>query len=112
MELICEECGHKGSMLVDGYAFGDRLLEGVMFKITLKGRKVTAENLPEDEGYMAGLNKKLWLKAAVEFALDGDDGECPKCGDNMMGITGLPEKPVVQPRAVKITSFEDIIGRR
>jgi hypothetical protein len=51
---------------VDGYSFGDRLLEGVMFRITLVGNKFKAEVPPEFATYMEDLNEKKWLKAAEE----------------------------------------------
>lgn len=33
MKFHCEDCGYMDKILVDGYDFGDRLLEGVMFWI-------------------------------------------------------------------------------
>lgn len=54
---------------VDGYQFGDRLLEGVMFKITVtKQNKLKAEIAPGFEDSLEGLDKKYWLKLAVEHA--------------------------------------------
>jgi len=58
---------------VNGYNFGDRLLEGVMFKITItKNNKFKAEALRKDMDYLKGLNLKKWLGSAEAFANSND----------------------------------------
>ena len=57
---------------VDGYAFGDRLLDGVMFKITIQNGKLVAEVDKRAQYYFAQLNQDMWLKAAAEFAYQQD----------------------------------------
>jgi hypothetical protein len=59
---------------VNGYHFGDRLLEGVMFKVVIeKGNKIKAIDVDEDSrGYTSGLNMKRWIKAATDFASTND----------------------------------------
>jgi len=58
--------------LVDGYAFGDRLLEGVMFKIKAKDGVLTAEVMPRSAAYFEHLNKEKWLAEAVRYAERND----------------------------------------
>lgn len=61
------------SAYVDGYWFGDRLLEGVFFKITVDEKGKLKSEVREDcAKYFARLNKKLWLKEAVEFSKTND----------------------------------------
>ena len=89
MIFECENCGVVKSVLIDGYGFGDRLLEGVMFRVTRsKGGKWSVTVEPEWEDYMSkNLNTKIWLDKCLEYIEDpdvgGSIGECPKCGDNV-----------------------------
>lgn len=48
---------------IEGYAFGDRLLEGVWFKVTIDDQqRFHVEVDPDSEPYFDGLNKKKkWL---------------------------------------------------
>ena len=57
----------------DGYAFGDRMLEGVSFKaqIDADGHMSVAFTNP-DGRYEQGLNQKKWLKDALAFAEEHD----------------------------------------
>ena len=56
-----------------GYPFGDRLLEGVMFKATIQDDgSMKVEVTPESADYLRGLNAKKWLKEALEYAQGND----------------------------------------
>lgn len=58
---------------IDGYAFGDRLLEGVPFKITVKSDGTLAASLVNPNGgYEKGLNRRKWEKDAKDYAKDCD----------------------------------------
>jgi len=77
--LTCENCGKNvESALLDGYHFGDRLLEGVMFEVRLVDEKFTA-SLVEETSYTEGLNMVKWLKTAAKYAETHDVFECPQC---------------------------------
>ena len=78
MILGCEDCGENLPYVeVDGYAVGDKLLEGVIFHF-FENRRVTVRD--EDAKYFDGLNNRLWLKKIQEYVLDGaDNAICPKC---------------------------------
>jgi predicted RNA-binding Zn-ribbon protein involved in translation (DUF1610 family) len=86
--FTCPDCGAVSDhLLVNGYAFGDRLLEGVQFVVTVgPSGAVAVANRAEDAKYMAGLNAKKWLKAAREYVADADDLTCPACGTDVGGI--------------------------
>jgi hypothetical protein len=59
---------------IDGYHFGETLLEGVIFRAFIKGNKLKVELAKkEDIGYFNTLNTKMWLKAALECANEEDD---------------------------------------
>ena len=81
MKLICPDCGEQQYATLDGYFIAERLLEGVIFKITVNpsGSRLVAETAPEAEDYMSGLNKKKWLKEAASYAKKDDVLACPSC---------------------------------
>lgn len=86
----CEECGQIHEALFDGYFFGDRLLEGVMFKAKIENGDMTISmNDSNDDAYMNSLNKEQWLKTAKQFALKNDIFECPYCGEDVVPNTML-----------------------
>lgn len=69
--------------VIDGYDFGDRLLEGVLFEVEFKDNKVVSVKVEEDsKDYFDDLNKTKWLKEAKKYAqsiLDdgGDEVDIP-----------------------------------
>jgi hypothetical protein len=79
----CDKCGSVNKAKLDGYLFGDRLLEGVMFEITIDANgKMSADTPdPHDKEYMDDLNVAKWNRAAVETAEDYDIFECSSCGN-------------------------------
>lgn len=56
----------------DGYDIGERLLEGVMFKVSIIDNELKVSYSKEDESYMSQLNKKMWLESALEYAKEND----------------------------------------
>ena len=82
-KLKCDSCGVVDHAILDGYAVGDRLLEGVKFMVTILNDKVIANVHPEDADYFKRLNQKKWLKEVRKFAAETDVVACPKCGDDM-----------------------------
>lgn len=102
MKLQCDNCGIVDHVLVDGYPFGDRLLEGVMFVVEDKNGKPHAISVVNDaKYYFSNLNEKRWLKACEGFCEHLDIAQCPKCGDDMVVwgntlITSPPAPKVIQ----------------
>jgi hypothetical protein len=69
--------------LINGYNFGDRLLEDVYFEVKFKGNKVLSVKVEKDsKDYFSELNQKKWLKEAKEYAESvlktGDEVEVPE----------------------------------
>ena len=82
----CEDCGELNSILVDGYAVGDRLLEGVMFRVSCqKDGSLKAAVMQEDVEYMDRLNAPRWCKEVADHITNDEYiAECPKCGGQII----------------------------
>lgn len=90
MELKCDNCGVIDYVLIDGYPFGDTLLEGVNFVVKDENGVPKASGVVvEQQDYFDNLNQKKWLKACEEFCEDLDIAECPKCGGEVV-VWGNP----------------------
>lgn len=74
----------EGIFLINGYDFGDRILEDVMFEVTFKDTEIISIKVEEDsESYFETLNTKMYLKSAKKYAqhyLDGlgDEVDIPE----------------------------------
>lgn len=84
----CMICGKVYKAKIDGYTFGDRLLEGVMFEVTISPTdgSMTAD-VPDPDGrqYMDDLNFEKWKKRAIDVAGDAESDEafsCSVCGED------------------------------
>jgi len=67
---------------IDGYHFGDRLLEDVWFKIIVQSDgTLWAETAPSSQEYMEDLNEAKWVKEAVKFAGGHDVFAEEDCGE-------------------------------
>ena len=75
----CDNCGDLDYVLFDGYGFGDRMLEGVIFKGFKSGKVEITE---DSKSYFEDLNKRKWLKEAKEYLAELDCAQCPTCGDD------------------------------
>lgn len=83
-KLKCDDCGELDHVLFDGYAFGDRMLEGVMFQARLEGEEdFVVVFAPGNEHYTKKLNTDYWLAAAKVHAAELDIAVCPKCNDDV-----------------------------
>lgn len=84
--LQCDNCGPLEFGLMDGYGFGDRLLEGVMFEVRMDEHDAVTVRIKADfESYFNTLNTKLWLERAQRSAEQEDVLDCPKCGAQIDG---------------------------
>jgi hypothetical protein len=52
---------------MDGYVFGDRILEDVMFKYWIDDKGKLKSDFAKPNGYTKGLNKKKWLKESIGY---------------------------------------------
>lgn len=91
-KFVCEKCGKVDSVLVDGYAFGDRQLEGVIFKVkNVKGKPKVLE-VTVGKKYFETLNKKLWYKACEDYCKQLDLANCSKCDDYEVEVWGADRR--------------------
>jgi hypothetical protein len=98
-------------VMADGYAFGDRLLEGVTFlaDLTIKKGKPVITNVrvhPDDEDYLSDLNAKKWIKEAkryiesdIDIVLEDTDYELPESA----------KKPRMKPRPIQMVNALDFL---
>ena len=77
---------------VDGYAFGGRLLEGVIYRIKNVDGKPKILGLsdgikvvdPKDDPYVGRLNIKYWNEMCLEYCEELDIANCTWCGDQIL----------------------------
>ena len=105
--LTCEKCGQVEFGLVDGYCFGDRLLEDVMLaaRLDLKG-KFKVKISPDSKDYFEELNTKKWLKTALDYVKEDDLLICPKCQDHRIPIN---QPKGFKPLPIKTIRFDDLM---
>jgi len=77
----CTGCGKEvDHLMVNGYGFGDRTLEGVMFTVKKdENGKIFCSDYPKDR-YTKGLNMEHWVKRCNDYCDGLDIGTCPECG--------------------------------
>lgn len=78
--FVCDRCGKIRYILVDGYPFGDRQLDGVIFRVNNNNGKPRVAGVVRGKEYFETLNKRLWYKACEDHCRDLDVANCPKCG--------------------------------
>ena len=100
--MQCDKCGTISYGLLDGYSFGDRVLEGVKFQIIIDHNKVKSVTVcKEAKAYFDTLNAKKWLKDAKACAEETDILECPQCGGDVEGIILPPSTS----KPIKLTAY-------
>lgn len=82
--VIMTDNGPVAEALLDGYGFGDRQLEGVMFRILIVEGQITCPGVHADhEDYMVQFSvdqRAKWANSAVE--------DCHSLGDNLQTEDG------------------------
>tara|TARA_R110000796_G_scaffold161858_2_gene278640 strand:- start:1348 stop:1680 length:333 start_codon:yes stop_codon:yes gene_type:complete len=70
--------------MFDGYNFGSRLLEGVIFIAKIEEDTSISVRVSDDsKDYFEELNQKLWLGRALKFVLENDVFEDMETGDDV-----------------------------
>jgi hypothetical protein len=88
-------CGVIPHIEIDGYNFGDRMLETVMFEVSVTdcgSLVIDAKGGWDNNAYLMGLNKAHWLRRGLEYARDEkgcDIAACPMCGGDVDGQARL-----------------------
>jgi hypothetical protein len=97
MKFICDDYDNKGNpipnsgcgeithIIFDGYGFGDKQLEQVMFKASVIDGEVVVDAVDDwdNDNYLKGLNKNHWLGAAKAYQANLDIATCPNCGNDI-----------------------------
>ena len=104
-KVTCEECSNIDTIVeVDGYQFGDRLLEGVIFEARHNYNTDKWELEPKEKNspYLQELNLPYWLKIGSEHMAENDLATCTCCGEDVdIYELGLP-KDHVEPTPLMI----------
>ena len=84
LKVECPDCGAVDFVYLDGYAFGDRMLESVLFMVKVDGKFTVLGVKKGHQEYFETLNTKMWLKECLDYCDDAyKQGElvcqCPKC---------------------------------
>ena len=109
----CETCKQeKSTVLVDGYAFGDRLFDGVMFVVeNVNGKPICSGVVEEDKVYFDGENKKKWINECEDYCQDLDVASCPDCNDDIAVWHWLLEQPARQGKVIKGISGDEFLRK-
>lgn len=77
-----DETPFTGTMILNGYSFGDRMLEGCWFHVDVVDGVITMDSVrptSETEQYFENFNREKWLNEARTY-LTAFDGEETVCG--------------------------------
>lgn len=79
----CEECGKIDTILVNGYSFGDRLLEDVMFVVKNENGEPKCQGvIPDSQPYFSKLNTTKWIRECERYCETLDVATCGICQEN------------------------------
>ena len=101
---------------IDGYQFGDRLLEGVIFEVTVNktGKDVNIKCV-DGADYFNDLNTKKWIKEAKKAALwnEGEslsfDKSCRYAGEVVLRDISKPPMKKPTPIIIEANSGDDLL---
>lgn len=84
-KFYCERCDKEyTTVYADGYYIGDRLMEDVMFLVTMdQGKPVCIGVADECKPYMEQFNLKHWKKRCNEWCENMEEYVCPECGGDI-----------------------------
>lgn len=111
--LFCDNKCNKALqyVYVNGYDFGDRLMEGVMFKIeVVDGKAICTGVHSESEPYMIQFDWEHWKKRCEDFCVNADIAQCPHCGEDVLveDEETAAERP--EPVAIGMKPTKDILN--
>ena len=111
-KLFCEHCNEqKDIVFIDGYDFGDRLMEGVKFKVKFSDGKAECIGVEEEaKPYMDQFNWGHWKKRCEEFAESYDVFICIECGDDVYDEDQLADDESKQGIEIELTTPLDVFN--
>ncbi len=99
----------------DGYQIAERLLEGLMFQISIQpDGSLKSSVKPEDENYFSQFNTVKFLKEAEDYAYKNDIFEDPNSGEECwLVVDGVDTRTQskAQPITVKVGKFDSVFGQ-
>lgn len=113
---IMTDSGPVDEALLDGYGFGDRLLEGVMFRITIKDGAI---NCPGVHAKSQRYADSFTLEQVAQWQVDAEE-HCRSLGDDLETESGEEAwieddgklaAPAGEVRVIEAQSFGDISQR-
>lgn len=84
MNFNCPKHGEVDHVLVNGYGFGDRLLEGIMFEVRVSdAHEYDVRPICPDD--LKGLDAPHWSQRCREYAATSDFARCPheRCNEDV-----------------------------
>lgn len=109
--FVCDACGPIDHIHFDGYAFGDRVLEGVIFRAAFKNGKLVVTPIEGWGGpYLRTLSKAHWQKEAEAFAAENDVAQCPKCGADVDAQPGQEKEEKKEPVRVPLVRGPELLS--
>lgn len=107
MKFNCGNCGEVEYVIIDGYGYGDRLLEGVTFEVRRDDDgKFHAQVEEFSRDYFAQFNQAMYLEKIEQGMETEEFAICPQCGEEVT-INKLAPHPV---REVQMHSIGEILG--
>lgn len=68
--FVYEDGRETDTAYIDAYSFGDRLLEGVMVRVSItEDKHLELQFVESAKEYVQGLNQKYWLREATAYVL-------------------------------------------
>lgn len=101
-----------GTITVNGYHVGDRLLEDVWFYAKVNNGipdLTTVRVAPYDAVYFSDLNQKKWLQEIREYITDEDEHFETIGGDDVW--IDSDEQDAIEPVEIKMESMDDIMKK-
>lgn len=84
-DLLCDNKCNIDFIYVNGYDFGDRIMEGVKFKVRVVNGKPECFGMdPDSEPYMVQFDWKYWKQKCEDYCDDIDIAQCPQCKQDIL----------------------------
>jgi len=109
-KLFCETCNKELDFVyVFGYNFGDRIMEGVSFKVKVVNNKGICIGVhPDSKPYMIQFNWEYWKKQCEDYCNNLDLAQCPICNDEV--LVEDEETAASKPKPIFIGKSESILN--
>ena len=85
-KLFCDNCQKELDFVyVDGYGFGEAIMDGVVYKVKNTNGKPECIGFEEMyKGYMIQFNWQYWKEMCEAYCKNLDIAACPNCEDDVI----------------------------